>query len=64
MRNYRYDDSDDLDGGDEQDEPTFQRLKKQTGKTQTPKGDRRQHEKEWGRAISKFLKQHKKNGKP
>ncbi len=59
-----HDHDDDFHATDEQDEPTFQRLKKQTDKAQTPKGDRRQREKEWGREISKFLKQRKKTGKP
>jgi len=49
---------------DEQDEPLFQPLKKQTGKPQTLKGDRRQQAKEWGRAHHKFHKQRAKTGKP
>ncbi|HWQ12766.1 MAG TPA: hypothetical protein VNL77_08200 [Roseiflexaceae bacterium] len=50
---------------DEEDPATFERMRKQTGKPATVKGDRRQQEKEWGRAISKFHKQRARgNGKP
>lgn len=57
--------SDDIDQWDEQDEPAFQPLKKQTGKTQTTKDSRRQQAKEWGRSIHKFHKQREKqNHKP
>ena len=55
----------DAEQWDEQDEPVFQPLKKQTGKPQTAKGDRRQVAKEWGRSMHKFQKQRgKTNGKP
>ena len=59
LRNY------DAEDWDEQDEPTFQPLRKQpTGNAQTMKGDRRQSAKEWGRAIHKYHKQRAKTGKP
>jgi hypothetical protein len=55
---YDHDAWDEGDEGDEGDEaPAFERVRKQTGKAATVKGDRRQQEKEWGRAISKHLKQ-------
>jgi hypothetical protein len=56
----------DAEDWDQQDEPSFQPLKKQpTGKAQTLKGDRRQTAKEWGRSMHKFHKQRTKtNGKP
>jgi hypothetical protein len=48
----------DTDAWDDEDqEPTFERLRKQSGKAQTVKSDRRQQDNEWGRATSKFLKQ-------
>jgi hypothetical protein len=47
----------DPEAWDDNQEPTFERLRKQSGKTQTVKSDRRQQDKEWGRATSKFHKQ-------
>jgi hypothetical protein len=44
------------------DEPQFQRVRKQTGKPQTAKGNRRQEEKEWGKAINKANKQRTRSG--
>lgn len=51
---------------DEQEAVSFERLRKQSGKPLTVKGDRRQQEKEWGRAINKFHKQRTREngGKP
>jgi hypothetical protein len=52
---------------DEQDEPSFQRLRKQSGKPQTIKDSRKQAGKEFGRAINKFHKQRRRfegPGKP
>jgi hypothetical protein len=47
----------DQDAWDDEDQtPGFERLRKQTGKAQTVKGGRRQQDKEWGRATSKFLR--------
>jgi hypothetical protein len=55
----------DAEQWDDQDEPGFQPLKKQTVKPTTVKGDRRQIAKEWGRSMHKFHKQRAKtNGKP
>jgi hypothetical protein len=64
-KSYRHDD--DRDDAHEQDEPTFQRVRKQTGKTTTLKGDRRQASKEFGKRINKFHKQRRRYegpGKP
>ncbi len=47
---------------DDQDEPGFQPLRKQTGKPQTTKESRRQQGKEWGRAVNKFHKQRRRAG--
>ena len=55
---------DDLYDNDEQHEPAFQPIKKQTGKPPTLKGDRRQQAKEWGRSMHKFHKQRQRTGKP
>ena len=52
----------DFDQWDEQDEPDFQPLRKQTGKPQTTKDSRRQQAKEWGRAHNKFHKQRRRAG--
>jgi hypothetical protein len=54
----------DAEAWDDQDEPIFQPLKKQTGKPVTVKGDRRQTAKEWGRSMHKYHKQRAKTGKP
>ncbi len=62
-----------VDPGDEEDDleeelesegegPTFERIRKSTGKTPTIKDDRRQQGKEWGRMHNKFHKQRKKMG--
>ena len=51
----------------EQDEPTFQRVRKQTGKPTTLKEDRRQASKEFGKRIYKFHKERRRyegGGKP
>jgi hypothetical protein len=59
----RYDSED----WDDTDEPTFQRLRKQTGKPVTIKESRKQDSKEFGRAINKFHKERRRyegNGKP
>lgn len=47
---------------DEQDEPTFQRLKKQSGKDMSLSDDRRQAGKEFGKRINKFHKERRRNG--
>ncbi|MBK9941425.1 MAG: hypothetical protein U0Z44_13585 [Kouleothrix sp.] len=52
---------------DDQDEPQFQRLRKQTGKPQTVKESRKQEAREFGRAVNKYFKQRRKlegPGKP
>ncbi len=56
----------DGDAWSEDNEPTFERLRKQQGKATTLKGDRRQQSKEFGRAIFKHHKEQRKhgNGKP
>ena len=55
----------DADSWDDQDEQaSFQRLHKQTGKPQTMKDARKQQSKEWGKAMNKFHKQREKFGKP
>jgi hypothetical protein len=51
---------------DEQDEPTFQRLRKQTGKV-IKNGERQQASKEFGKRINKFHKERRRHegpGKP
>jgi hypothetical protein len=58
---------DDYDDMSEPDEPTFQRVRKQTGKPVTLKEDRRQAAKEFGKRINKFHKQRRRYegpGKP
>jgi len=58
---------DDPDDVYEQDEPTFQRVRKQTGKATTFKEDRRQASKEFGKRINKFHKERRRYegpGKP
>lgn len=65
MSSIRPEDFDPETWDDQDGEPTFERLRKQTGKPQTAKGDRRQQAKEWGRAISKVHKERAKiNKKP
>ena len=54
--------NDDSEHGDEQDEPGFQPLRKQSGKPQTTKESRRQQSKEWGRAVNKYHKQRRRAG--
>ena len=54
--------NDDFEQWDEQDEPGFQPLRKQTGKPQTTKDSRRQQSKEWGRAHNKLHKQRRRAG--
>jgi hypothetical protein len=49
---------------DDVDEPVFQPLKKKTGKAPTLKSERQRHAREWGRALHKFQKQRRNNGKP
>lgn len=46
---------------DDSDEPGFQRIRSNTGKTPNIKSDRRQQAKEWGRMHAKFHKQRKSN---
>ncbi|HET9223589.1 MAG TPA: hypothetical protein VFO07_13845 [Roseiflexaceae bacterium] len=57
----------DYDESSEQDEPTFERVRKQTGKPSTLKEDRRQASKEFGKRINKFHKERRRfegPGKP
>ena len=52
---------------DDQDEPTFQRVRKQSGKPQTVKDSRKQGAKEFGRAVNKYHKERRRYegpGKP
>ncbi len=42
-------------------EPAFQRIRSNIGKTPNIKSDRRQQAKEWGRMHAKFHKQRKSN---
>lgn len=49
---------------DEDDPTTFQPLRKQSSGSASPKADRRQRDKEWGRAMHKYHKQRGRNGKP
>jgi hypothetical protein len=58
---------DDYDDISEQEEPAFQRVKKQTGKPTSLKEDRRQASKEFGKRINKFHKERRRYegpGKP
>jgi len=58
---------DDYDDMPEQEEPAFQRVKKQTGKPSTLKEDRRLASKEFGKRINKLHKQRRRYegpGKP
>jgi hypothetical protein len=67
MNSSKFKPHDDNDDTHEQDEPTFQRVKKQTGKPSTFKEDRRQAAKEWGKRINKFHKERRRYegpGKP
>ena len=52
----------DLDAGHDDDEPTFERVRKQQGKATTLKGDRRQQGKEFGRSMFKYHKERRKGG--
>jgi len=57
----------DIEDWDDQDEPSFQRLRKQSGKPQSVKETRKQESKEFGRAINKFFKERRRyqgRGKP
>jgi hypothetical protein len=57
----------DYDDSSNQDEPTFQRVRKQTGKPSSLKEDRRQASKEFGKRINKFHKERRRYegpGKP
>ena len=54
--------NDDFEHEGEQEDTTFQPLRKQSGKPQTTKENRRQQAKEWGRAVNKFHKQRRRAG--
>ena len=57
----------DFEDWDDQDEPSFQRLRKQSGKPRSVKETRKQESKEFGRAINKFHKERRRyegRGKP
>jgi hypothetical protein len=54
--------NDDSEQWSDQEEPSFQRVRKQSGKSQTVKDSRRQQAKEWGKAINKFHKQRRRAG--
>ena len=56
---WQYNDS---EHGDDQEEPDFQPLRKQSGKPQTTKDSRRQQSKAWGRAVNKYHKQRRRAG--
>ena len=59
--------NDDFEDWDEQDEPSFQRLRKQSGKPLSIKETRKQDAKQFGRAINKFHKERRRyegEGKP
>lgn len=49
------------DQWDDEEEQTFQRLRKQTGKA-IKNADRRQREKEFGRAISRWERERRRSG--
>jgi|GEM_PF-2453914 len=49
---------------DEEVEPGFERIRRNTGKTLNPKQDRRQQDKEWGKAINKHHKDRKRFNGP
>ncbi len=52
---------------DLEEEPGFKRIRRSGDKPASPKSDRRQQDKEWGKQINKFHKQRKKitrNQKP
>lgn len=50
----------DPENWDDEHDETFQRLRTSPGKAPTIKGDRRQREKEWGRAHAKWSKANKR----
>jgi len=60
---HEYDYDDDRYVDDEQDEPAFQRLRKQTGKV-IKNGDRLQASKEFGRRINKMHKERRRYDGP
>jgi hypothetical protein len=67
MNSSKFNHHDDYDDISEQDGPTFQRVRKQTGKPTTLKEDRRQASKEFGKRINKFHKERRRiegPGKP
>ena len=47
---------------DDEDEPTFQRLRKHVGKDMSLNEDRRQANKEFGKRVNKFHKERRRNG--
>lgn len=47
---------------DPEGEPGFERIRRSTEKQTSPKADRRQRDKEWGKMHSKFHKQRTKLG--
>jgi hypothetical protein len=47
---------------DEEGEPGFERIRRTTSKAPSPKLDRRQQDKEWGKAINKHHKERKRFG--
>jgi hypothetical protein len=47
---------------EEEGEPGFERIRRTTSKAPNPKLDRRQQDKEWGKAISKHHKERKRLG--
>jgi hypothetical protein len=61
------DDLDSLDpystlADDPEGEPGFERIRRSTEKQTSPKADRRQRDKEWGKMHNKFHKQRSKLG--
>ncbi|MFN8478253.1 MAG: hypothetical protein U0074_10605 [Kouleothrix sp.] len=57
----------DDDSWDDEEQPQFERVRKQTGKQLTVKDARKQESKEFGRAVKKYFKQRRRiegEGKP
>ena len=60
-------DNHDYEDWEDQDEPNFQRVRKQSGKTLSVKENRKQESKEFGRAVNKYFKERRRyegRGKP
>ena len=60
-------DNHDYENWEDQDEPKFQRVRKQSGNTLSVKENRKQESKEFGRAVNKYFKERRRyegRGKP